>query len=152
MMERQRQTPERDDARVDQQLQVVVPRALPFEESEWIAAAQACLAEAENTSTVTYEAASPAQTLIGPERQAAADPDTVRIDERSFVGSLGSEIQRQVLPDLDPRQRQQPRVGQARLELERVTAKGTTERRAPAVRDMRKGQRRPGLGAQAAEQ
>src|SRR5260370_26643533 len=151
-MEPQRQTSEPDDTRIHQELQVVLPRHLAFEEPEWIAAAQARLAETENTSPVTDEASPPAQALIGPERQAAADPHSVRIEEGSFVGSFWSKIERQMFPDLDPRQRQQARVGQARLEVQCVAAEGATARRAAAIADMGKGHRGPGPGTQPAEQ
>ena len=77
VMQRQRETPERHDPRVHQQLQLVAPGPLALEKAERVAGPQAGLAEPKDAAMPAHEAAPPAQALVWPERQSTADPDPV---------------------------------------------------------------------------
>src|SRR5439155_9107845 len=91
VMQRQGQAPEWQDARIHEQVHVVVQRSFAFEKPERIAAPQAHGAEAEHPAPATGKAAPPAQALVWPERQAAAHPNTFRLEERSFAGAFRSQ-------------------------------------------------------------
>src|SRR5207302_1385843 len=117
VMKRQRQASERDDAGIDEDLLVVGKVAFAFEKAERIAAPQADLTEFEDAATITEQVATPAQALVWPQGQAAADPTPIRVTERAFSSlTVRSEGQGELLPNLDPGEWQQPGIAEAALE------------------------------------
>ena len=103
VVEWQAQVSKRNDARVDQQLERVLQMTFALEEAKRIARTECDLAHPKRAAVAAHELAAPLQTLVWPDRHAAAEPHAVGVDERALAGASRGERGGQVLPDFDPR-------------------------------------------------